>query len=444
MLKLACYCSDHGGVAHYRMKTPLRECAKQGLLEYRPADMVVQPVFLEKGRDEKVFAEYEETARWADLLVTQRHTTFEGGGIFRGMSAVIGGIPWVLEVDDNIVQLDPTNPAHQLYHGRTYEECYENRKVESVDNLEPGEMCFKNDATGELTAVKTTQADFLSMNYGLLRDCDAMIVSTNHLKRYYTHIRRQNGKHGNIHVCPNSLDVDLWNSIPRGPDHSPELWVGWAGGGAHVGDLELIVPIVDHILRKYRNVRFFWTRVGTPNLLKVAKKWGDRCIFVDSFCEIEDWIDFYKVLNFDIALAPLLNTTFNRGKSNLKWLEAGMMKQPCVCSKVQPYKESVKQWQDGFLCKTLKEWIRAVDLLIESKALREEVGGAAYERVLGDFSLKKNAHIWSETYQRIVDDLGPMAEERTRTLKEASDGAHISARAERDHAQPALAAVGAD
>ena len=421
MLKVASFCSDSTGVAYYRMRSPLEEAQKQGLLECKPGDMKVWPVYGKDSVDQEAFARYEKIADWADILVTQRHTTFEGAAIFRGMSIIQGGIPWVLEIDDNIIELDSVNPAHELYHKRTYDECYGQRVIESVEECEFGEAVFKNEETGQLVAVKTKQADHLRMNVAQIQDADAMIVSTQTLKLRYSNMRREHHPRDIVHVCPNSLNVEKWDTATPAPDHGDEIWVGWAGGAAHIADVELIAPVVHQMLMRYPKVRFFWTRVPNPSLMRLAQTWRERCVCVDGWSSIEDWVDYYKVLNFDIALAPLIDTPFNRAKSNLKWLEAGVMRQPMVCSRVDPYVDSVHNRRDGFLASRTSQFVRHVNALIESKTLREQIGGAARERVEQEFSLAKNAHRWVDAYTDIVEKLGDQCRKRQKEVRYADD-----------------------
>ncbi len=55
---------------------------------------------------------------------------------------------------------------------------------------------------------------------------------------------------------------------------------------------------------------------------------------------------------FDIGLAPLIDSPFNRCKSDLKYVEYGKVGVPAVFSKVGPYTRSVKHGETGFSPRT--------------------------------------------------------------------------------------------
>jgi hypothetical protein len=93
--------------------------------------------------------------------------------------------------------------------------------------------------------------------------------------------------------------------------------------------------------------------------------------------------DFVR-LNFDIVLAPLIDHPFNRGKSDVKWLEAGFCAIPGVFENLPPYSGSIEHGETGFLAGSESDWEDALAALIDDPALRQRIGGAARERILRD------------------------------------------------------------
>ena len=88
----------------------------------------------------------------------------------------------------------------------------------------------------------------------------------------------------------------------------------------------------------------------------------------------------------DISLAPLEATLFNDAKSNIKYVEAAMLGLPSVCSPRTAFREAVTHGQDGLLADTEAQWREALTALVDSAALRRQVGAAARANVLARYA----------------------------------------------------------
>ncbi len=418
--KVVGYAADESGVGYYRIRCPLEEAARQRLIKLQSSSERMIPMrFIPNpdGHDAALcnFAErmYHEQGRWGQVLHSGRYANYEQQAVFRGMS-LANGMPWILDVDDDVLHLDAANPAKKFYRHLSPEEQYDTRPVESPDECEDGEMIFQNQDTNEMVAVRQKAINQTPMQTEQLLVCDALSTTTSRLANVYRKMRRKKGKRPFVYILPNSLDPKVWDAVPPPADHGDEVWVGWAGSVSHAADVWMLPKIAAHVLTKYPHVRFVWTRLPNPAMMKLNRKYGQRCILVEGWAQIDEWPDHYKCMNLDIALGPLSDTRFNRAKSNLKWLEAGMLRQPFVCSDVRPYSETIRQGQDGFLCQRPEEWIRHVDTLIESRDARDHIGGTAHERVMTEFNMEKNAYLWRDMYVDVIEKMGDMAQDRTR------------------------------
>src|SRR5208282_2466584 len=91
------------------------------------------------------------------------------------------------------------------------------------------------------------------------------------------------------------------------------------------------------------------------------------------------------LLQADINLAPLEgHNVFTECKSELKYLEAGLLSIPTVASPVGGFATAIKHGQTGFLCGGTTEWQVTLSALIEQPALRESVGENARQDVLAN------------------------------------------------------------
>jgi glycosyltransferase involved in cell wall biosynthesis len=104
---------------------------------------------------------------------------------------------------------------------------------------------------------------------------------------------------------------------------------------------------------------------------------------------------------FDIAVAPIIETGFNQGKSDLKIKEYAALGIPVVASNITPYKESVKNGYTGFLASTGKEWFDSLELLIKDEVLRKRLGKNNH-LWYSQNTIDKHIHEWIQFYQRLV------------------------------------------
>jgi glycosyltransferase involved in cell wall biosynthesis len=142
--------------------------------------------------------------------------------------------------------------------------------------------------------------------------CDGIICSTPFLAEKYA-------EYGPTWVCRNGIDLQRYN-YTRTPHN--EFRFGWAGAPG-VGHREAMGPwlsVVADVLREIPDSRFY--SVGEPFALDLKPEFGDRAVAIP-------WVLLevfpMTLLNFDVGLAPALDTDFWRGKSDLRWLEYSAM-----------------------------------------------------------------------------------------------------------------------
>ena len=93
----------------------------------------------------------------------------------------------------------------------------------------------------------------------------------------------------------------------------------------------------------------------------------------------------------DVCLAPLAKNTFNRVKSELKIIEAGMTKKVLIAQDYGVYKELLEDGETGFLIKDSrnhKDWHKKIKYLINNPSEVERMSNNLYELVKDKYSLK--------------------------------------------------------
>ena len=98
---------------------------------------------------------------------------------------------------------------------------------------------------------------------------------------------------------------------------------------------------------------------------------------------------FAAVANMDINLAPLeIGNPFCEAKSELKWIEAGLVGVPTVASATGTFKEAIVDGVDGYVAETQEEWREKIGKLITDADARKQMGEKAREKILAHYTTK--------------------------------------------------------
>jgi GT2 family glycosyltransferase/glycosyltransferase involved in cell wall biosynthesis len=168
-----------------------------------------------------------------------------------------------------------------------------------------------------------------------------------------------------------------WRSVRAFRNTSTVVIGYFSGTNTHNEDFALIGSTLTKILEKYENaVLHIYGYLDMPTELS---DYGRR-IQLFAFSPLAELPERYS--NVDIALAPLEDSIFNQCKSEIKWIEAGLLGVPCVMSRNAETELAITNGIDGFLCTGEDEWFDTLSNLVENKALREEIGKNALETIL--------------------------------------------------------------
>lgn len=240
-----------------------------------------------------------------------------------------------------------------------------------------------------------------------IRSADLVTVTTEPLKKAFTKYNK------NIAVLPNCIDFRVFNKdeIPfvKKKWLGNKVVIGFIGSFSHFLDLEIPMEAVAKIMEDYDNVYFCligWD--GTLNIRQsnglakfdILKKLPKERVIIEPWTE-----DFKKHANnyglLDILIAPLLDTEFNRCKSDLKLLEAASMGVPVLASDVYPFSYS------RVFAKLVKtkgnvyhSWLTKLKELVEEPDAREFLSESQYEDVKQFRDIKNNIHLWEDVYKK--------------------------------------------
>lgn len=207
-----------------------------------------------------------------------------------------------------------------------------------------------------------------------LQYCDRLVVSTEFLAESYRHLI------ADIRVVPNRLESDLWLNLQSAKRRGRKPRIGWAGGTAHRGDLELIKPVIEATRDEAD-----WVFMGmhTDEIRPLLTEFHPGVAFSEYPAKL-------AALDLDIAIAPLEINRFNQGKSNLRLLEYGVLGIPVVATDIDPYRNSPA----CILPNDTARWIEALRERIHDAEAREREGAAMKAWVMQQFILENHLDQW--------------------------------------------------
>ena len=324
-----------------RAVSPLRVLRESGAAEVRMCTM--------GGSDDAVRGCVDAVA-WADTIVVQRMCSWDL--VRKIVNARLDRVAIVYEIDDDLLALPSDHPLHA-------------QAAAGKDGVQR-----------------------------LLRRADAVTVTTPLLAEV---MRVHNPR---VFVLPNYIDPTLWPPLqPRAADNDAPLTVAYAGTFTHARDLAFLLPLIGRLRAAYPGRLRFSFMGCAPAALAQA----DDVTFDKGGYEYPVYAQKLRAAPFDIAIAPLEDTPFNRAKSNIKYLEYARCRIPGVYARLAPYASCVRDGENGLLASAdPDEWFAKIRMLIDDAALRRRIADAAYADVENDHMIGAHAAAWLAVYDDAV------------------------------------------
>jgi hypothetical protein len=154
--------------------------------------------------------------------------------------------------------------------------------------------------------------------------------------------------------------------------------IGFPGGHAgHAFNLPVVEDALVALLQRHPQLAV--VLIGLTEPPPRLRPWTGRIERVPAM----DWRRLpFELARLDICIAPLADNAFNRGKSDIKFLEAALVRVPVVASPVGQLGESIRHGVNGLLADGTDAWTEALSSLVEQPRRRAELAEAAREQVL--------------------------------------------------------------
>ena len=220
----------------------------------------------------------------ADVLVFQRvhHPGLDAVSYARGLGKLT-----VYDIDDDLWSIHPDSGAYAFY----------------------------------------SQPGLLSTTEEAIRACELVTTTTRPLAGRLKRLNR------NTIVLPNMLPDEYWRlNEPREQEES-RVVIGWAGSDTHLPDLKLLRGVIEQLLAESPVVEFAWAGMSEMPFEDHRRMRMLPLVPIEEYPSLLD--------NFHIGLAPVVDSVFNRSKSDLKFLEYAARGIPVVASRTPAYEASI-------------------------------------------------------------------------------------------------------
>ncbi len=220
-----------------------------------------------------------------------------------------------------------------------------------------------------------------------MRAVDGIICSTPWLAERYASLNPR------TYLCRNGIDLKRYALTRPARDY---VGVGWSGATGHKIAMQPWLAEIAQIMRERDLVHF--VSVGQRFADDLAPEFGEqRCVAVPFTA-----LDTYpaSMTLYDVALAPAGDSSFYRGKSDLRWLEASAIGLPLIADPV--VYPDIEHGVTGFHASTPDEMGEIVRELVDDEALRLRVGLAAKAYVTEHRSAQVAAEQWADVLRQVA------------------------------------------
>jgi glycosyltransferase involved in cell wall biosynthesis len=212
-----------------------------------------------------------------------------------------------------------------------------------------------------------------------MRSVDCVVGGNATIAEY---ARRHNDR---VEILPTSFE-DLGPVAPRDGEAPPVIvWIGNLGNAKY---FSLVQGVFEQLARRHR---FVLRIIGGED----ARQLRFDGVQVD-FHHWSAATERELLTSSDIGVMPVFDAPYERGKCAFKIIQYWSAGLPVVASPVGMNADIVAPGQNGYLASAPEEWVRELDRLLASAALRRQLGDGGRQLFLTRFERRVCAERWLE------------------------------------------------
>jgi glycosyltransferase involved in cell wall biosynthesis len=227
--------------------------------------------------------------------------------------------------------------------------------------------------------------------------------------------------------APYGFDFAQVRGVSQRREPSDEVVIGFFGSVSHVGALGMIVGALDRVREAAPNVRFEFFGPRSKELEELG-----NVTFIPYSSSSTESLRTLAERSWDIGLAPLQDSEFNRAKLPTKYRDYGACHIAGVYSRLDPFESVVTDHVTGMLVGYDQDaWFEAIMALVNDPELRRSVAAAAHAHVRSDLSLECAVDAWRGVFESLVPrvdvELDSNTARKLAALEQRADrlGAHL-------------------
>ena len=222
---------------------------------------------------------------------------------------------------------------------------------------------------------------------------DAIFVTTDVLKEVYKNYCE------NIYVLPNSIDYEV--VYPSEPNTELPV-VCWQGSMTHERDVAVAKRGFEQLAKDKDLIFKLWCGYK-PHKYPREPIFNIPGTTVLPLVPFEAFFQMFGQVGTHIGLAPLAANSFNRSKSNLKFLEYTVYGAVTVASAFGPYKDTIEDGVTGILVADNRDWYDKIRLVLDDVYLHAEILNNAQKMVQENYDIKSNYMQWKAAIETVKE-----------------------------------------
>ncbi|MCB0175898.1 MAG: glycosyltransferase [Anaerolineae bacterium] len=184
--------------------------------------------------------------------------------------------------------------------------------------------------------------------------------------------------------------------------------IGYMGTFTHDNDLLMIRPALQAVAERHRGQLELQLVGGfrQPETMKALKQLPLRVVRHKlKHIEYPDFMTWFtQNLDWDVAIAPLADTPFNRCKSDIKFLDYCALGTAGIFSKVPAYEATVRHRETGWLVDNHPAaWREALETLLFDDGLRLHITQNAEQYLFSERSVGQRSADWRQSINMILN-----------------------------------------
>ena len=198
-----------------------------------------------------------------------------------------------------------------------------------------------------------------------------------------------------VEILPTSIDIAAYQTSAAGAEGTgvaTSVTIAWIGSPENLTYLEMIRPALGRLTVRHPELKLKVICSRFPNWPEINV---ERVVWSEA-------TEAAALASAQIGVMPLSDDAWSRGKCAFKLLQYMAASLPCVASPVGANTEAVIDGVNGFHARTVDEWERSLESLLQSPELRARFGASGRAHVESRYSMRRYQERYLELLRRLA------------------------------------------